>query len=103
MANAIKVRSKLDGDVALVRLLISHPMETGLRKDPEGQLVPAHFIELLTITYRDRTVLSAQWGPAVSRNPYLAFRFKGAQKGEKLKISWKDNMGESATDEATLE
>ena len=103
MANAIKVRSKLDGDVALVRLLISHPMETGLRKDPEGQLVPAHFIELLTITYKDRTVLSAQWGPAVSRNPYLAFGFKGAQKGEKLKISWKDNMGESATDEATLE
>jgi sulfur-oxidizing protein SoxZ len=103
MANAIKVRSKLDGDVALVRLLISHPMETGLRKDPEGQLVPAHFIELLTITYKDRTVLSAQWGPAVSRNPYLAFRFKGAQKGEKLKISWIDNMGESATDEATLE
>ena len=103
MANAIKVRSKLDGDVALVRLLISHPMETGLRKDPEGQLVPAHFIELLTITYQDRTVLSAQWGPAVSRNPYLAFRFKGAQKGEKLKISWQDNMGESATDEATLE
>ena len=103
MANAIKVRSKLDGDVALVRLLISHPMETGLRKDPEGQLVPAHFIELLTITYKGRTVLSAQWGPAVSRNPYLAFRFKGAQKGEKLKISWIDNMGESATDEATLE
>ena len=103
MANAIKVRSKLDGDVALVRLLISHPMETGLRKDPEGQLVPAHFIELLTITYQDRIVLSAQWGPAVSRNPYLAFRFKGAKKGEKLKISWQDNMGESATDEATLE
>ena len=103
MANAIKVRSKLDGDVALVRLLISHPMETGLRKDPEGQLVPAHFIELLTITYQDRIVLSAQWGPAVSRNPYLAFRFEGAQKGEKLKISWQDNMGESATDEATLD
>ena len=103
MANAVKVRTKLDGDVALIRLLISHPMETGLRKDPEGQLVPAHFIELLTITYKDRTVLSAQWGPAVSRNPYLAFRFKGAQKGEKLKISWVDNMGESRTDEAAIE
>jgi len=103
MANAIKVRSKLDGDVALVRLLISHPMETGLRKDTEGQLVPAHFIELLTITYGERTVLSAQWGPAVSRNPYLAFRFKGAKKGEKIRIGWVDNMGESATEEATLE
>jgi len=103
MANAIKVRTKLDGDVALIRLLISHPMETGLRKDAEGQLVPAHFIELLTITYKDRTVLSAQWGPAVSRNPYLAFRFKGAEKGEKIKISWLDNLGESRTDEATIE
>jgi sulfur-oxidizing protein SoxZ len=103
MANAIKVRTKLDGDVALIRILISHPMETGLRKDPEGQLVPAHFIELLTITYKDRTVLSAQWGPAVSRNPYLAFRFKGAERGEKIRISWVDNMGESRTDEAVIE
>jgi sulfur-oxidizing protein SoxZ len=103
MANAIKVRSKLDGDVVLIRLLISHPMETGLRKDTDGQLVPAHFIELLTITYKERTVLSAQWGPAVSRNPYLAFRFKGAQKGEKLRISWKDNAGDSQTDEAVIE
>jgi sulfur-oxidizing protein SoxZ len=103
MANAIKVRTKLDGDVALIRILISHPMETGLRKDPEGQLVPAHFIELLTITYKDRTVLSAQWGPAVSRNPYLAFRFKGAEKGEKIKISWVDNAGDSRTDEAVIE
>jgi len=103
MANPIKVRSKIDGDVALIRLLISHPMETGLRKDPEGQLVPAHFIELLTITYQDRTVLSAQWGPAVSRNPYLAFRFKGAKKGEKLRVTWMDSKGESQTDEAVLE
>lgn len=103
MANAIKVRSKIEGDVALIRLLISHPMETGLRKDTEGQLVPAHFIELLTIMYQDRTVLSAQWGPAVSRNPYLAFRFKGAKKGEKLRITWVDSKGESQTDEAVLE
>ena len=103
MANAIKVRSKIEGDVALIRLLISHPMETGLRKDPEGQLVPAHFIELLTITYQDRPVLSAQWGPAVSRNPYLAFRFKGAKKGERLRITWVDSKGETQTDEAVLE
>ena len=72
------------GEIIEIKTLLSHPMETGLRKDTEGQLVPAHFIELLTITYQDRTVLSAQWGPAVSRNPYLAFRFKGAKKGEKL-------------------
>jgi sulfur-oxidizing protein SoxZ len=103
MANAIKVRAKFDGEVVLVRLLVSHPMETGLRKNPAGELVPAHFIELLTITHQDRTVLSAQWGPAVSRNPYLAFKFKGAQKGDKITISWSDNMGQSSSEEATLE
>src|SRR5690242_6548514 len=103
MANAIKVRAKFDGDVVLVRLLVSHPMETGLRKNPEGELVPAHFIELLTITHQGRTVLSAQWGPAVSRNPYLAFKFKGGKKGDKINISWSDNLGQSASEEATLE
>jgi sulfur-oxidizing protein SoxZ len=103
MANAIKVRAKFDGEVVLVRLLVSHPMETGLRKNPEGELVPAHFIELLTITHQGRTVLSAQWGPAVSRNPYLAFKFKGGKKGDKINISWSDNLGQSASEEATLE
>ena len=103
MANAIKVRAKFDGDVVLVRLLVSHPMETGLRKNPEGVLVPAHFIELLTITHQDRTVLSAQWGPAVSKNPFVSFRFKGGKKGDKINISWSDNLGQSASEEATLE
>jgi len=103
MANAIKVRAKFDGDVVLVRLLVSHPMETGLRKNPEGELVPAHFIELLTITHQGRTVLAAQWGPAVSRNPSLAFKFKGGKKGDKINISWSDNLGQSASEEATLE
>jgi sulfur-oxidizing protein SoxZ len=103
MANAIKIRAKFNADVVLVRLLINHPMETGLRKDAEGQLVPAHFIELLTITHKEKVVLSAQWGPAVSRNPYLAFKFKGAQPGDKIKVAWSDNMGQSANEALTLE
>jgi len=102
MPNPIKVRTTLDGDLALIRILISHPMETGLRKDADGNLVPAHFIQLLSVTYGDRTVLSAQWGRAISRNPYLAFKFTGAAKGGKIKITWIDNMGGTQTDEATI-
>ncbi|HTS54660.1 MAG TPA: thiosulfate oxidation carrier complex protein SoxZ [Burkholderiales bacterium] len=102
MPNPIKVRTSLDGDVALIRMLISHPMETGLRKGADGNLVPAHFIQLLSVTYGDRTVLSAQWGRAISRNPYLAFRFNGAAKGGKLKITWTDNIGDTQTDEVTI-
>jgi sulfur-oxidizing protein SoxZ len=103
MGGPIRVRTKLEGDIVQVRVLISHPMETGLRKDEAGQLVPAQFIEVVTFTYRDRTVLSAQWGPAVSRNPYLSFKFRGAAKGEKIIISWVDNKGDSKTDEAIIE
>ena len=103
MGSPMKIRTKLEGDVVHVRVLMSHPMETGLRKDAEGHLVPAHFIELATFTYQDRIVLAAQWGPAISRNPYLSFKFGGAAKGEKIKISWVDNMGDARTDEATIE
>ena len=103
MGSPMRIRTKLEGDVLQVRVLMSHPMETGLRKDAEGQPVPAHFIELVTFTYQDRTVLSAQWGPAVSRNPYLSFKVRGAAKGEKLIISWVDNMGDGRTDEAIIE
>jgi len=99
----MRIRTKLDGDVVQVRVLMTHPMETGLRKDPDGQPVPAHFIELVTFTYQGRTVLSAQWGPAVSRNPYLSFKVHGAAKGEKLTITWVDNKGDSRTDEAVIE
>jgi sulfur-oxidizing protein SoxZ len=103
MGGPMRIRTKLEGDVLQVRVLMSHPMETGLRKDADGQLVAAHFIELVTFTYAGRTVLSAQWGPAVSRNPYLSFKVRGAAKGEKIKISWLDNKGDTRTDEATIE
>ena len=103
MGNPMKIRTKLDGDVVLVRVLMSHVMETGQRKNAEGQLIPAYFIQLVTVTYKDRTVLSAQWGPAISRNPYMAFKVQGAAKGEKVKISWVDSQGDSRTDEATIE
>ena len=103
MDSTIRVRTKLEGDLVQVRVLISHPMETGLRKDDAGELVPAHFIELVSFAHKERAILSAQWGPAVSRNPYLSFKFRGAAKGDKITISWVDNRGEHWTDEASIE
>ena len=103
MGNPMKIRTKLDGDVVQIRVLMSHPMETGLRKNPQGELIPAYFIQLVTVIYKERTVLSAQWGAAISRNPYMSFKFQGATKGEKLKISWIDSQGDSRTDEAIIE
>jgi len=103
MGSPMKIRTKLEGDVLHVRVLISHPMETGLRRDADDNLVPAHFIELVTFTYGPRVVLTAQWGPAVSRNPYLSFKIHNAAPGGRLKISWTDNRGDSRTDETIVE
>ena len=98
MADPMRIRASLQGDVVEVKVLMAHPMETGLRKDSSGNLVPAHYIETVTAKCNDRTVLTADWGPAVSKNPFLAFRFKGGAKGDKVTITWKDTAGESRTD-----
>jgi sulfur-oxidizing protein SoxZ len=102
MGNPMKIRARADGDVVEVRVLMSHPMETGQRKDQAGDLIPAHFIQTVTITCQDRTVLSAQWGPAVSANPYVAFKFRGGQKGDKIRVAWVDSKGDSRSDEVAV-
>jgi sulfur-oxidizing protein SoxZ len=103
MADPMKIRAQLNGDVADVKILIFHPMETGLRKDGvTGKLVPIHFIQTLTATHNGKTVLEAQWSQAVSKNPFLNFRLRGAKTGDKIMVGWVDNRGDKASIEATL-
>ncbi len=103
MANTIKVRAKVKGGVATVKCLISHPMETGLRKDKKtGEKIPAHFIQEVNCEHNGKNVLNAQWNGSISRNPFLSFSFKGAKAGDTLKVSWVDNKGESDSKEEAL-
>ncbi len=102
MADPMKIRATLQGDVVDVKVLMNHEMETGQRKDADGKLVPAHFIQNVTATANGKTVLTAQWGPAIAKNPFLEFKFKGAQKGDKVQIVWLDNKGGTRTDEAVI-
>jgi sulfur-oxidizing protein SoxZ len=102
MADPMRIRATMASEKVEVRVLMSHEMETGQRKDARGNVVPAHFIQNVTVTHAGKTVLSAQWGPAISRNPFLHFRFRGGKPGEKVTISWVDNKGEKRTDEATI-
>jgi sulfur-oxidizing protein SoxZ len=99
----MKIRATLSGDVADVKVLMFHPMETGLRKDPAtGELIPLHFIQRVLATHNGRTVLDAQWSQAVSKNPFLHFRVKGAGAGDRITVAWEDNKGEKASIDATL-
>jgi sulfur-oxidizing protein SoxZ len=102
MADPMKIRATALGDSTEVKVLMSHEMETGQRKDAQGKPIPAWFIQMVTATWNGKTVLSAQWGPAVAKNPFLAFKFKGGVKGDKVQISWIDNRGDKRTDEATI-
>jgi sulfur-oxidizing protein SoxZ len=102
MASPMRIRARVEGDVADVRVLMAHEMETGQRKGSDGQLVPAWFIQEVTASVNGKAVMTAQWGPAVSKNPYLQFKVKGAKAGDKVAVTWKDNKGESRTDEAAI-
>ena len=102
MAEPMKIRAIVKGDVADIRVLIAHPMETGQRKDAKGALVPMHFIQSVVVTHNGRTVYDGQWSQAVSRNPVFALRIKGAKAGDKISVTWTDNQGDKRTDEATV-
>jgi sulfur-oxidizing protein SoxZ len=102
MADPMKIRATLQGDTVEVRVLMQHEMETGQRKDSAGKIVPAWHIQQVTATNNGKTVLSAHWGTAVSKNPFLSFKFKGGAKGDKLQITWTDNKGDKRTDEVVV-
>lgn len=101
---SVKLKAKaLEGGLVEVKALMTHPMETGLRKDSEtGELVPAHYITEVVVTANDKEVLKTNWGGSVSKNPYLAFSYKGAV-GDKVKLTWKDNKDATDSAEFTVE
>ncbi|MFM2067686.1 MAG: hypothetical protein RLZZ584_2595 [Pseudomonadota bacterium] len=102
MADPMRIRAQAAGDKCTVRVLMSHEMETGQRKDSAGKVIPAWFIQEVSATHNGKAVMSAQWGPAVSKNPFLQFVVKGAKAGDKIAITWTDNKGDKRTDEATV-
>ncbi len=103
MAEPMKIRATMAGDIADIKVLMNHPMETGQRKDAKtGQLIPAHFISEVTATLNGKTVMEAEWSGAISKNPYLGFKVKGAKAGDKVTVAWKDNTGATNSADATV-
>ena len=102
MADPMKIRAGLKGDVADVRVLMNHPMETGQRKDGSGNLIPIHFIQEIAVRLNGKPVIEAQVSQAVSRNPVFSFRVKGVKAGDRLEITWLDNKGDRNSTETAL-
>lgn len=102
MANPTRMRTEITGSKVIVRALMSHPMETGQRKDSLGKIVPAWFITTVRVTHNGNEVMTAQWGPAVASNPFLQFTLKSGKAGDKVAIAWVDNKGDSRSDEVVV-
>jgi len=102
MADPMRIRAQASGDKAVVRVLMSHEMETGQRKDAAGKTIAAWYIQEVTAQLNGHPVFSAQWGPSVAKNPLLQFTVKSAKAGDKIAITWLDNRGDKRSDEATV-
>lgn len=102
MGNPMKIRAAAKDGVTEVKVLMSHEMETGLRKDASGNTIPAWFITELSAKLNDKAVMTAQWGPSISKNPFLSFKLKGGKAGDKIAVTWTDNKGDTRTDEAVV-
>jgi len=98
----MRIRATEEAGLTTVRVLMEHPMETGVRRAADGSPIPSHYITLVEATHNGRAVLSAQWGTAVAQNPLLTFRFRGAAKGDRVAVRWTDNRGGTRTDEAVI-
>ena len=103
MADSMKIRALLEGDICSVKVLMNHPMETGQRRDPKtGQLVPAHYIQNVTASLNGRLVMDAQWSQAISKNPFFGFKVKGARSGDRITVAWVDNLGDKSSTDAVV-
>jgi sulfur-oxidizing protein SoxZ len=102
MSDPMRIRAQAAADKATVRVLMSHEMETGQRKDAAGKLIPAWFIQEVSAQLNGKPVMTAQWGPSVAKNPFLQFSIKGAKAGDKVGVTWLDNKGDTRSDEATV-
>jgi len=102
MADPMRIRAQAAGDKATVRVLMAHEMESGQRKDTAGKAIPAWYINEVSASLNGKVVMTAEWGPSVSKNPFLEFVVKGAKAGDKIAITWTDNKGDKRTDEAAV-
>ncbi len=102
MAAPIKIRAQIQGENADIRILMQHPMETGQRKDDSGQTMPMNFIQTFTVALNGKAIIDGQLNTSISRNPLFTFRAHGIKAGDKLSVTWTDNLGDRRQDEITV-
>ena len=90
------------GEVITIKTLINHPMETGQRKDKQGNKIPRKIINKFTCEFEGQTVFECDIAPAISANPYFEFNAKPMKSGT-FKFTWVDDDGSKYTTEQAIE
>ena len=98
----IKIKAKQKGDFVEVKTLMKHPMETGLRKDKAGKKIPADYITEITVKSAGQVLMTIEYGPAISKNPYTSLMIGGKKKGDTLNISYVTNTGGSESADVVI-
>lgn len=89
----IRVPSRIArGEIITVNAIVSHPMDTGFFRTPEGAPIPAYFIKDVVVTYGDEEVARFEWTSGVSRDPVISFTLR-ADREAPLSMVWTDNKG----------
>ena len=102
MGEQIKIRTHQQGEITEIRILMPHPMETGQRKNDQGQTVPLLFIRTFTLMHNGKPLLEGQLNTSVSKNPLFTFKAKVINAGDKLSVAWVDSSGDKRQDEITV-
>lgn len=102
MEEQIRIRARVKDEITEIRILMQHPMETGLRKDETGQTLPAHFIQVFSVSHNGKPIIDGQLNTSIARNPLFTFKAHGLKAGDRLAVNWQDNIGNRRHDEITL-
>lgn len=102
MGEQIKIRAQVKGEITDIRILLQHPMETGQRKDENGQILAPHFIQIFTVNHNGKPMIDGQLNTSIAKNPLFAFKARGIKTGDKITVNWQDNTGEKRQDEITV-
>lgn len=98
---SIRLKAYNEKGITVVKALIQHPMVRP-RTIEEGDATPGHFIQEVIFEHKGKQVMSALLSGGVSKNPFLAFKFKGGSDGDTVKLTWTDNQGETGTEEVQI-
>jgi len=99
----MKVKARVLNGITVVKLMVTHGMEDGQRKDKAtGQRVAATFLREIRVMHAGNTVFAANLSTAIAKNPFFAFSFSGGAEGESLTINWVENTGKSGSETAKI-